>query len=607
MKKKLILLLLICLSFIFCLVPVKNASAYVNSDIPTSVSGSTNPMTYIYYANGGTLSYTNSSGTFNSTTSSFSQNFLNVHYSYNSANGKNLLNNFPIGIFYNQTGSSSYNLNKLSGSRDFIINGTNFPSKLIAWDVYDSNKNFVARVPHLSTITLDDNIFVSAYTSIHFYAVYDLPDDATIYFQNDVVASLDLFKDYYPYDLSFGKERFSNYMRDFWLDTYEYDEYFGSWFLLEDDESSLYEFYCQQPDYVKASVQMLIKYLKYELTLIGKEDGFSSGYNSALDTLNNRNNPYFDFNNIDYITISMGLSSSPSASASYSKYDFYVYDSSDGFGSKNFKADKDIDLSPLLSNLISFRRSETTLDTFLKPYGSFTYDSIATLKYHYGGSVSGTTSTSIKIYFKEKFSAFNYSYTFDNNTYKTAVLSSVDNDDVTFSTYDGSVSSLEYNRYGFPNTTWEDTYNGADINYLELKFSQYNVAQSGFYANATFSSYLIANTYELGFDAGYNQGYGAGHVAGYDEGHIAGKDFGYNNGYLEGKEFGFNTGYNQGYTEGYSIKDMNFTNLIWTIGALPFESFKTIWDVEFLGINISNFVTGLLMALAAIFIIKRVF
>lgn len=50
----------------------------------------------------------------------------------------------------------------------------------------------------------------------------------------------------------------------------------------------------------------------------------------------------------------------------------------------------------------------------------------------------------------------------------------------------------------------------------------------------------------------------------------------------------------------------NYTNLIWTIGATPWESFKHIWNVEFAGINIANIVTGLVTALLIIYLIKKV-
>lgn len=50
---------------------------------------------------------------------------------------------------------------------------------------------------------------------------------------------------------------------------------------------------------------------------------------------------------------------------------------------------------------------------------------------------------------------------------------------------------------------------------------------------------------------------------------------------------------------------MNMRSLLWTIGGLPFESFKKIWNVDFLGINISQFFLGLFGALIVIWLIRK--
>lgn len=46
--------------------------------------------------------------------------------------------------------------------------------------------------------------------------------------------------------------------------------------------------------------------------------------------------------------------------------------------------------------------------------------------------------------------------------------------------------------------------------------------------------------------------------------------------------------------------------LIWTIGSTPFESFKTIWDVNIWGLNIGGIVIGGLLALLIVYLIKKV-
>lgn len=51
----------------------------------------------------------------------------------------------------------------------------------------------------------------------------------------------------------------------------------------------------------------------------------------------------------------------------------------------------------------------------------------------------------------------------------------------------------------------------------------------------------------------------------------------------------------------------NFANLFFTIAQTPFESFKTIWNVDFLGVNLAGFVTGILFIGLIIWLIKKVF
>lgn len=46
-------------------------------------------------------------------------------------------------------------------------------------------------------------------------------------------------------------------------------------------------------------------------------------------------------------------------------------------------------------------------------------------------------------------------------------------------------------------------------------------------------------------------------------------------------------------------------NLLWTVAGTPWESFKNIWNVNVLGLNISGFVTGLITALVIIWLVKK--
>lgn len=53
--------------------------------------------------------------------------------------------------------------------------------------------------------------------------------------------------------------------------------------------------------------------------------------------------------------------------------------------------------------------------------------------------------------------------------------------------------------------------------------------------------------------------------------------------------------------------DINMRNLIWYIAETPFTSFKNIWNVDFLGLNIASFITGLLTIFVVLYIIKKIF
>lgn len=49
----------------------------------------------------------------------------------------------------------------------------------------------------------------------------------------------------------------------------------------------------------------------------------------------------------------------------------------------------------------------------------------------------------------------------------------------------------------------------------------------------------------------------------------------------------------------------NLNSLMWSIGGTPFESFKQIWNVNFMGVNIANLFLGLITALVFIWILKH--
>lgn len=97
----------------------------------------------------------------------------------------------------------------------------------------------------------------------------------------------------------------------------------------------------------------------------------------------------------------------------------------------------------------------------------------------------------------------------------------------------------------------------------------------------------------------YNKGFDAGKNAGYNNGFSAGEISGYENGYNDAEEYytdkynklmddylRLNENYNDLFNETWTLP-----KLFWSIGSVPFETFKSIWNVEFLGVNIASFIT----------------
>ena len=115
--------------------------------------------------------------------------------------------------------------------------------------------------------------------------------------------------------------------------------------------------------------------------------------------------------------------------------------------------------------------------------------------------------------------------------------------------------------------------------------------------------------YQTGFDAGYNAGVSVGSGAVSDE---------YNN--LIGQYAGLQNDYNDALDEIDRLENANqvlqnqiaqiqngynLNSLMWSIGGTPFESFKQIWNVDLMGVNLSNLFLGLISALVLIWVIKH--
>lgn len=141
---------------------------------------------------------------------------------------------------------------------------------------------------------------------------------------------------------------------------------------------------------------------------------------------------------------------------------------------------------------------------------------------------------------------------------------------------------------------------------------------------------IIIKGFDTGVDA-YNDGYEYGYGIGYVDGNADGYTPGYNDGYSDGISYahdhvdttsasyqagvnnngsyatGYAAGYAKGRTDQSTITDTNTqaSDLLWTIGSTPWESFKNIWNVNLLGVNLANLVTGFITAIILIWIIKK--
>lgn len=105
------------------------------------------------------------------------------------------------------------------------------------------------------------------------------------------------------------------------------------------------------------------------------------------------------------------------------------------------------------------------------------------------------------------------------------------------------------------------------------------------------------------FDRGYNEGYDSGKADGYLEGEQAGISQGNTSGYLRGK----NDGYREGKEAALNDSDKySFTSLITSVIDVPINSFRSMFNFEVLGVDLSGFFLGLLTCCIVITIVKMI-
>lgn len=109
--------------------------------------------------------------------------------------------------------------------------------------------------------------------------------------------------------------------------------------------------------------------------------------------------------------------------------------------------------------------------------------------------------------------------------------------------------------------------------------------------------YFIDSTEHYFETLGYNNGY--------DNGVTNGSKDGYNTGYDDGYKKGNLTGYSVGYDKGVNdAGNYTFTGLLSAVIDTPIKYFQSLFNFEFLGINLSAFLTGLFTLCVIVTIVK---
>lgn len=136
-------------------------------------------------------------------------------------------------------------------------------------------------------------------------------------------------------------------------------------------------------------------------------------------------------------------------------------------------------------------------------------------------------------------------------------------------------------------------YSNTNPEYIEFEFycpkdyeyntrTYYLVNPNNFNDNESFQS---------GYDTGYQAGLGDGNSEGYQNGYNAGNTIGYNNGYSAGVE---------------ASNQYTFLSLMGSVLDAPLQTFTSLLNFNLLGVNMLSFITGLLTLAIIVFIVKLV-
>lgn len=114
----------------------------------------------------------------------------------------------------------------------------------------------------------------------------------------------------------------------------------------------------------------------------------------------------------------------------------------------------------------------------------------------------------------------------------------------------------------------------------------------------TYRKYYTVNAFDFSNNGYYLQGLEAGTSQGYDKG--------YNEGYSEGNSVGYNNGYNEGFDDGVlDSNNYSFFGLITAVIDAPVRVLTSLFNFNFLGINLWVFITSILTLSLVVFVVRK--
>ena len=246
------------------------------------------------------------------------------------------------------------------------------------------------------------------------------------------------------------------------------------------------------------------------------------------------------------------------------------------------------------------------------PYGTTDYFNTTSF-YYYDGSlqtVSVGIGVSDRLFFLRNdamvvpfwfeqvtanaYSLFNCNVSVANVSYGAFYLDS--NDNITTDAGIRIPSSLNWDGTVYSRTGYNT--NTIGLNYYRVELIDSDNNKIAMYTTCAFplSDYTYySNNDTSSYQAGYNTGYGDGIVYGKAEGSSTGYTSGYQAGYEVGKIAGAS-----------EANDYTFLSLIGAVIDAPINAFTSMFNLDILGVNLTNFFLGLFSIAIILFVVRKI-